>query len=190
MVRLSVDIGGTFTDVVLERDGRIVSFKTLTTPDAPEIGALTGINELLKTHAVSIDTVHNVVHGTTLATNALIERRGARTAFITTEGFRDILEMGYEKRFDQYDVNLRLPEPLVPRERRLTLGERLDANGRVLRAPEQHDIDALAAQLQNMKVEAVAVGLIHAYANPEHERAVAERLSMCLGNRVTVCRSA
>ena len=127
MTRLAIDIGGTFTDVVLEREGAIHSHKLLTTPAAPEEAALEGSAFLVSELGLSFADVRTVIHGTTLATNALIERRGAKTAFITTEGFRDILEMAYEKRFEQYDTDLQLPQALVPRELRFTLRERIAA---------------------------------------------------------------
>ena len=129
-VRLAVDIGGTFTDVVLETGCRLFTTKVLTTPDAPEVGAVTGIGKILERSGMSADGVTLLIHGTTLATNAILERKGACTALITTEGFRDVLEIGYESRYDQYDIMIEKPEPLVPRTRRLTVAERVDAHGR------------------------------------------------------------
>ena len=111
--RLAADIGGTFTDVVLEHGGRRHSAKVLTTPRAPEAGMLDGIARVLAAAALRPADVGVLVHGTTLATNALIERKGARTALVTTAGFRDVLEMGYEKRYEHYDLNLELPPPLL-----------------------------------------------------------------------------
>ncbi|MBN7760344.1 hydantoinase/oxoprolinase family protein [Nitratireductor aquibiodomus] len=189
MTRLAIDIGGTFTDVVLEREGAIHSHKLLTTPAAPEEAALEGSAFLVSELGLSFADVRTVIHGTTLATNALIERRGAKTAFITTEGFRDILEMAYEKRFEQYDTDLQLPQALVPRELRFTLRERIAADGRVLAAPDREDVRALAARLCDEGVEAVAVGFLHATVNPAHEKLVHDWLREDLPAKVTICLS-
>ncbi|MEM6905893.1 MAG: hydantoinase/oxoprolinase N-terminal domain-containing protein, partial [Pseudomonadota bacterium] len=117
-VRLGVDIGGTFTDLVLEEGGRLHSIKVLTTYAAPEEAILDGIAQVSAKAGISPGAIEQIIHGTTLATNALIERRGAKTALITTEGFRDVIEMRTESRFEQYDLNLVMPEPLLPRQRR------------------------------------------------------------------------
>ena len=124
-MKLAVDIGGTFTDVVLEGTGTVARTKVLTTPDAPERGVFDGIDRLLEETGTRPAEVQLVIHGTTLATNALIERKGARTALITTEGFRDSLEIAHEHRFEQYDIYMERPEPLVPRDLRLTVTERV-----------------------------------------------------------------
>src|SRR5947199_7988570 len=129
--RLAADIGGTFTDVVLESVAGRDTAKVLTTP-APEVGVLEGVRRVLAAAGLPPSEVSVCVHGTTLATNALIERKGARTAFVTTEGFRDVLEMGFEKRYEHYDLNLELPPPLVPRELRFPVAERMKADGSVL----------------------------------------------------------
>jgi len=190
MVKISIDIGGTFTDVVAETSAGLSSVKVLTTPQSPDHGALDGVARLLsdlgKTHA----DIRSVTHGTTLATNALIERRGAKTAFVTTDGFRDVLEMRYEKRFEQYDLNIEMPTPLVDRPLRLGLKERILADGSVLHAPQDAEIDALAAKLKSENVEAVAIGFLHSYLNPNHEIYVAERLQQTLGPEICICKSA
>ena len=129
--RLAADIGGTFTDVVLEHGGRRHSAKVLTTPRAPETGMLAGIAQVLAAARLAPGDIGVLVHGTTLATNALIERKGARTALLTTEGFRDVLEMGYEKRYEHYDLDLELPAPLVPRGLRFAVTERITAKGKI-----------------------------------------------------------
>ena len=129
--RLAADIGGTFTDVVLEHAGRRHSAKVLTTPRAPEEGMLAGIAQALAAAGLQPGDVGVLIHGTTLATNALIERKGAKTALLTTAGFRDVLEMGYEKRYEHYDLDLELPAPLVPRELRFPVEERITAKGEV-----------------------------------------------------------
>lgn len=189
MNRLAVDIGGTFTDVVLDQGGALRAHKVLTTPDAPERGAMSGVTEILAQAGLGLGDVAMVVHGTTLATNALIERRGARTVLVTTDGFRDILEMGYERRFDQYDLNLRLPDPLVPRDLRLTLRERMNAAGASLRTPTDADIAETVAQVTAARPDAVAIGLLHAYANPAHEARLAAALAAHLPDTVTICQS-
>src|SRR5512135_1532160 len=129
--RLAADIGGTFTDVVLEHGGRRHSAKVLTTPRAPEEGMLQAISRVLADAALPASQVGVLIHGTTLATNALIERKGACTALVTTAGFRDVLEMGYEKRYEHYDLQLELPAPLVPRALRFPVEERITARGEI-----------------------------------------------------------
>ncbi|MBI1778423.1 MAG: hydantoinase/oxoprolinase family protein [Proteobacteria bacterium] len=187
--RLAVDIGGTFTDVVLEGPKGRVTTKVLTTPAAPELGVIDGIEAVLRAAALAPEAIDLFIHGTTLATNALIERKGAKTAFITTAGIRDILEMGYEKRFEQYDVYMDRPAPLVERELRIGVGERVTARGRVLRPLDEEDVRQAALQINESGAEAVAVGLIHAYAYPEHERRVRELLAGLLPKSVTICLS-
>ncbi|WP_158742129.1 hydantoinase/oxoprolinase family protein [Acidisphaera sp. L21] len=168
--RLAVDIGGTFTDLALERDGRRFTAKTLTTSDAPEKGVLTGVAAILADAGLAPGDVSILVHGTTLATNAVIERKGAVTALITTAGFRDVLAMGNESRYDQYDLQIRLPEPLVPRHLRLPVPERVDANGRVLLPLDEEAVRALIPTLHEHKVTSVAVGFLHSFTNGAHER--------------------
>ncbi len=190
MNRIAVDIGGTFTDVVLDRGERLESTKVLTTPQAPEIGALAGIEVILAAAGdVGFSDLDSIIHGTTLATNALIERKGARLAFVTTEGFRDVLEMAHERRFDQYDLNIQLPEPLVARDMRFCVDERTDVNGRVLKPLTADAMAQLADRLTGLQVDAVAIGLLHAYANPAHERKLAAFLADRLGPGVTICLS-
>jgi N-methylhydantoinase A len=179
-IRLGVDIGGTFTDVALELGERRFTVKTLTTTAAPEKGVLAALGSVTAEAGISPDQVGLIIHGTTLATNALIERKGARTALLTTEGFRDVVEIRHENRFEQYDVNIDLPPPLVPRRRRLPIRERIDAQGEVLVALDgasvRRAIDALAEQ----QVEAVAVGFLHSFTNPEHERVVGDAIARAL----------
>ena len=163
--RLAADIGGTFTDVVLEHAGRRHSAKVLTTPRAPEAGMLEGIAKVLAAAALAPGDVGVLVHGTTLATNALIERKGARTAFVTTAGFRDVLEMGYEKRYEHYDLNLELPPPLVPRELRFPVAERMTAKGKIETPFDLKGFGHLIGKIKSANVEAVAVGFLHSYVN-------------------------
>ncbi|HEX5612981.1 MAG TPA: hydantoinase/oxoprolinase family protein [Burkholderiales bacterium] len=186
--RLAADIGGTFTDVVLEtREGRFTT-KVLTTP-SPEAGVMEGIRRVLAEAKCKPGDVQSFIHGTTLATNALIERKGARTALVTTEGMRDILEMGYEKRFEQYDVYMERPAPLVPRPLRFTVAERLDGRGRVLQPLDENAVRAVGERLRAERVQAVAIGFLHAYAWPQHEQRAAAILREMLPAEVTICVS-
>ena len=169
-IRLAADIGGTFTDVVLDAGGQRRTRKVLTTPAAPEDGVLEGISLVLGDAGLQFSDIDVFVHGTTLATNAIIERRGAKTALIATEGFRDILEIGTESRYDQYDLKLEKPQPLVPRSLRFTVPERMDARGRVQLALDEAALDRLVAQLAAEGVQSVAIAFLHAYANPAHEQ--------------------
>ena len=178
--RLAVDIGGTFTDLAIEFDGRRSTAKVLTTPAAPEQGVMAGVRAILRSAGLAPSDIAIVIHGTTLATNALIERKGARTALVTTEGFRDVLAMGNESRYDQYDLNIVLPEPLVPRYLRLPVPERLDNEGRVLKPLDEAAVRALVPVLRREAVESIAVGFLHAFVNPEHERRAARILAEAL----------
>ena len=130
-IRMGVDIGGTFTDVVLEKGGEQFSTKVLTTYAAPENAIIDGMHQVCAKAGVDPSAIEQIIHGTTLATNALIERRGAKTALITTEGFRDVIEMRTESRFEQYDLNLNLPDPLLPRQMRFTVPGRVNAKPKV-----------------------------------------------------------
>jgi N-methylhydantoinase A len=176
-IRLGADIGGTFTDVVLDLDGKVYSAKVLTTYAAPEQAILDGIAIVSSEAGVAPSDLDIVIHGTTLATNALIERRGARTAFVTTEGFRDVIEMRSESRFEQYDLDLRLPAPLVPRECRFPIGGRIGARGQELQPLDTAALENLAERLRGERFESVAIGFIHAYMNPAHERRAREILA-------------
>lgn len=180
MARMGVDIGGTFTDIVLEFGTVRHTAKVLTTPQAPEQAFLEGVAQVLAQASLRPADVDLLVHGTTLATNALIERKGAKTALITTRGFRDTLEMGTESRYEQYDLDIDLPAPLVPRDLRFTLNERIDAQGKVLVALDEDEVRRLAADLQAREVQSVAVGLISSYANPVHEKRTGELLQALL----------
>jgi len=172
-VRVAVDIGGTFTDVVLERgDGRFTR-KVLTTPRRPEEAVLDGVRRILEDAKLHVSDIDVFVHGTTLATNAIIERRGARTALIATDGFRDVLEIGTESRYDQYDLSIEKPTPLVPRALRFTVPERVDVHGQVRLPLDEAAITALAPALRAEGVESVAFAFLHSYANPDHEQRAA-----------------
>ena len=175
--RLGVDIGGTFTDVVLETPKGRFSTKVLTTYAAPEDAIIEGMQRVIAKAGIAAKDIGQIIHGTTLATNALIERRGAKTALITTEGFRDVIEMRTESRFEQYDLNLVLPEPLLPRNRRYVIRERVDAHGNILISPDRDEIEALAERLARGAYESIAIGLLHAYADDSHERMIAAVLA-------------
>ena len=174
--RLAADIGGTFTDVVLQAGGRQWTSKVLTTPRAPEEGVIEAMQVILAEAALVAGDLDLFILGTTLATNALIERKGAKTALITTAGFRDVVEIGWEHRFAQYDIFLEKPAPLVPRNLRLGVPERINAQGEVLLKLDEAAVIEVAAQLQREGVESVAVGFLQSYVNPLHERRVRELL--------------
>jgi len=175
--RLGVDIGGTFTDVVLEKDDELFSTKVLTTYSAPEEAIIEGLRQVCDKANTEPSQIDQIVHGTTLATNALIERRGAKTALITTQGFRDVIEMRTESRFEQYDLNLNLPEPLLPRQMRFTVEERVDANGEILVPLKREEVETVAQAIEEAGFESVAVGLLHSYLNPAHEELIRQVLA-------------
>ena len=175
-VRIGIDIGGTFTDVVLEQGTNRYTAKTLTTTTAPERAVLHALRDVL-TEAKSVPAdVGLIIHGTTLATNALIERKGAPTALITTQGFRDVVEMGTESRFEQYDLNIVKPRPLIARRLRFPVPERLSATGDVLLPLDTDAVDALVPVLLATGIKSLAIGFMHSFVNPAHELATAERL--------------
>ncbi|WP_039019855.1 hydantoinase/oxoprolinase family protein [Halocynthiibacter namhaensis] len=176
-IRLGADIGGTFTDVALDLRGQIFSAKVLTNYAAPEQAILDGIQIVTAQAGIGFSDLGIVIHGTTLATNALIERRGAKTALVTTQGFRDVIEMRTENRFDQYDLNLKLPLPLIPREHRFSVAGRLDAQGHELLALDETRLETLADEIRAQGFEAVAIGFIHSYQNPMHEERAREILA-------------
>mgnify|MGYP006421376529 FL=1 len=180
--RLAVDIGGTFTDVVLEHDGGQERLKLLTTPAAPESAVLEGIDTILQRSGVKASDVTLVIHGTTLATNALIERKGAHTALITTDGFRDSIEIAYEHRFEQYDLYMERPQPLIARDWRFSVPERIAADGSVLLELDEAALRDLADKLAKTDIEAVAVCFLHSYVNPDHELRAGEILAELLPN--------
>ena len=169
--RIGVDVGGTFTDVALERaDGSFTSTKVLTTHERPEEGILAGIASVAGREGVAMDEIAQIIHGTTLATNALIERRGAKTALVTTSGFRDVIETRTESRFEQYDLNIVLPAPLIERKDRFTVPERISASGDVLLPFDEGAAREVVDRLVDGGYASVAVGFMHSYRNPGHER--------------------
>ena len=169
---LGLDIGGTFTDIVVYDQGGAVSYshKELTTPDAPHRGVVTGIQRLFETEKLAYRDVTRMVHATTLFTNALIERKGANTGLITTEGFRDTLEMRREHKYELYDLFIELPEPLVPRRWRLEVPERMGPDGKIELALDEAALIERARELVARGVQSLAIAFLHAYANPAHER--------------------
>jgi len=185
--RLAVDIGGTFTDVVLDSGGDRWTRKVLTTPARPEAAVVDGMRLVLADAGRHISDIDVFVHGTTLATNAIIERRGAVTALIATDGFRDVLDIATESRYDQYDLSIEKPKPLVARALRFTVPERMDVHGGVRLALDEEAVLALVPQLQARGVESVALAFLHSYANPEHERRAGEILKAALPDmRITL----
>lgn len=184
--RVAVDIGGTFTDSVLvdANNHILASAKTPTTPTNPTLGALAGVEHLLADQQLQMSQIIGFIHGTTLATNALIERRGAVVASITTAGFRDILEIGYERRYSQYDIDIDKPDLIVSRQHSFTISERVDAAGKVLQPLNTDAIDELAAKLQLADIDAVAICFLHAYANPSHEQQMRRELQQRLPDLV------
>ena len=179
-VRLGVDIGGTFTDVVLEKGGEQFSTKVLTTYIAPENAIIDGMQQVCAKAGVQASEIEQIIHGTTLATNALIERNGAKTALITTQGFRDVIEMRTESRFEQYDLNLSLPEPLLPRQQRYTVNERISAQGEVYQSLDRNDVIEVVQKIKQAGYESVAIGLLHSYLNDAHEQMIREVLEQVI----------
>ena len=171
---LSVDIGGTFTDFSLLNlsTGEVSVHKVLTDPERPDQALMRGALELLDGAGVTFGQVQVLVHSTTLVTNGIIERRGSKTALLTTKGFRDILEMGREQIYDMYDLKAQYPEPLVPRYLRREVSERTSRDGDVFAAPDEAEVSSLVAELVEAGVESVAVSFLHSYKNPDNERKV------------------
>ena len=176
--RIGFDIGGTFTDFVLldAVSGRIRIHKCLTTPKDPSAGALEGLDELLRAAGLTFPQIGQLIHGTTLVTNAIIERAGATLALLTTRGFRDALEMGIEQRYDIYDLFLQFPEPLAPRDLRREIDERTTRDGVIITPIDLDQVRREVADLVTRGVEALAVCFLHSYKNPAHERAVKDLL--------------
>src|SRR3954453_8227760 len=187
IARLAVDIGGTFTDVGSAAGGEHSPPKVRPPPRAPEEAVVAGTRIVLRQAGLAFADLALFVHGTTLATNAIIERKGASTALIATEGFRDVIEIADESRYDQYDIFIDKPRPLVPRRLRFTVPERVDVNGAVRLPLDEAAVRAVAAELRRDGIESVAVAFLHAYVNGEHEARVREILGEeCPGLRVTL----
>ncbi len=177
--RIGVDVGGTFTDFVLrdEKTGRVAVHKTPSTPADPSEAVRNGLPALLERAGAGTTEVGHFLHATTVATNAIIQRRGAKTALITTRGFRDVLILGRQKRYETYDLHMQKPDPLIPREQIFEVRERVSFEGEVLEPLDPEDLEAVIGRIAEGGFQAVAVALLHAYANPAHERAVAAALA-------------
>ena len=176
--RLGIDIGGTFTDfAVVEQDtGAVQVEKMLTSAKAPEKTVLKGVDRLGDNISDKLTQTSEVIHATTLITNVILERKGAKTALLTTSGFRDILELAREVRYDIFDMFIRLPEPMVPRHLRLGVTERLLADGKVFEPLNEDEVREAARIFRNLNIEAVAVAFLHSYRDGKHEKRAAEIL--------------
>ena len=168
-MRLAIDIGGTFTDIVLENQNNLITKKVLTSIANPEVAVIEGVSELLDENNITSSEIKMIIHGTTLATNAVIERKGAKTCFITTEGFRDVLDIGYESRFDQYDILIEKTMSLVPRKHRFVIKERTDVNGTILEPINTETFSNLVQKIKEEGFKSVGIGFLHSYANSENE---------------------
>lgn len=177
-MKLGIDIGGTFTDLVLlDEKAKLLRYgKTLTTYPDPIPGILTGISSLLKEHQINFDQIHTLIHGTTWVTNAVIERKGAKTALLTNKGFEDILEIGREIRYDIYDLSIDIPPPLIPRNLRWGISGRIDKNGNILEELSQKELELICLKLKNQDIQSVAVCLLHSFCNNNHEKQVGDFL--------------
>lgn len=171
-LRIGVDIGGTFTDIVTLQDGTVQVSKTPSTPDAPEQGVLDGLTNARERDGWTFESIEFLGHGTTVATNAVLEETWADTALLTTAGFRDVLEIGRQTRPDIYDFRAEKPTPIVERDRRFEVTERLDERGAVLTDLDEESVRAVAKKLQNTDIDSVAISLLYAFENADHERRV------------------
>src|SRR6187401_2848804 len=193
MYTIGVDVGGTYTDIVAtDESGRTIFAKSPSTPADQSLGVMAGLDELARrlnvTRAKMLASTDRLVHGTTVATNALLERKGAKVALITTKGHRDVIEMREGLKPDRYDLRSPPPEPLVPRELRFGVRERLKANGEVLIPLDHASLDEAIAGIRKSGATSVAVCFLHSYLNPAHELAAVVRLAKELPD-VTVSRS-
>ena len=175
-MRLAIDIGGTFTDIVLEDETNLLTKKVLTSSSEPEVAVIQGVVELLQENKINASDIKMIIHGTTLATNAVIEKKGAKTCFVTTEGFRDVLDIGYESRFDQYDILIEKTMSLVPRKHRYVIEERTDINGNIIKPINTQKFQSLVDIIKNEKFESIGIGFLHSYANSKNENELKEFL--------------
>ncbi|HIF19094.1 MAG TPA: hydantoinase/oxoprolinase family protein [Gammaproteobacteria bacterium] len=176
--RLGVDIGGTFTDLVMVdlHNGMLFDEKVLTTPDDPSLGVIKGVKKILETNNIPASKLKHIIHGTTLVANAIIQRRGSKVALITSLGFRDIQEIGTESRYDTYDLFMKMPAPLVTRRWRFEVPERIGPDGQVISLLDESKVVDVARAIASSDIDAVAVSLLHSYKNPNHERRIREIL--------------
>jgi N-methylhydantoinase A len=187
--RIGVDIGGTFTDLVLvDSQGKLANEKVLTTPQDPSEGVLTGVDLILNNNGLKAVDVENVIHGTTLVANALIERKGVKTALVTTAGLRDVLEIAREWRYDIYDLFLTPVEPLVPRALRFEVTERVGFDGAIIQKVDTDEVRSVAQQIATTGAEAVAICFLHSFTNPDHEQQAKAILQSLLPD-LTICVS-
>ena len=177
--RVGVDVGGTFTDIVLveETSGEILTAKVATVPKDPSQGCINGIDKALKSYGLDPDQLSFIVHGTTIATNTIIEGKGAKAGLITSEGFRDVLEIAYQTRPQLYDLFFERPKPLIPRYLCLGVPERIGPGGEVLTPLDEDAVREAARYLRRENVEAIAVAFLHSYGFPDHERRAGEVLA-------------
>ena len=169
-MRLAIDIGGTFTDIVLEKKHNIFTKKVLTSATKPELAVINGVLELLEELKIKPFEIKIIIHGTTLATNAIIERKGAKCCFITTKGFRDVLDIGYESRFDQYDLLLDKTLSIIPRRDRFVVSERTNVDGKILNPLNLNEINPLIKKIKEGKFKSIGIGFLHSYANSKNEK--------------------
>jgi N-methylhydantoinase A len=178
-MKLGIDIGGTFTDLVLlnEADHKIYFGKTLTTYPDPTLGIITGIHEITEKNSLAIADIKSIVHGTTLVTNAIIERKGAKTGLLTTKGFEDVLEIGREMRYDIYDIFITMPKPLIPSVLRVGIDERMNNSGQIIKSLDVVHVREKIRFLVSKGVKSIAVSYLHSYANAQHEQITGQILS-------------
>ena len=191
--RIGVDIGGTFTDIVAVREnsGEKFNGKVLTTPMNPSEGVLQGVSEIIKKHNINPENCR-IIHGTTLVANALIERKGVETALLTTEGFKDVLEIGREWRYDLFSLDLEMPNPIVPRHLRFEIKERLDYKGDILVSLDQNELILIAKKLAKLNIRTLAIVFMHSFKNSIHEELAknifnkyAPNINLCLSSSVS-----
>ena len=182
---LGIDIGGTFVDIALAIDGGLTIAKFPSTPSAPDGGVFRGLSELISAGTLTPGVVGRISHGSTIVTNALLEGRWARTALVTTAGFRDVLEIGRQNRSSLYDLSIERPEQIVPRDLRFEVHERIDARGEIVTPLDAREVEALASRLRAAGVETIAVAFLFSYLNPDHERRVKDILAEAVGVPVT-----
>ncbi|HHR85673.1 MAG TPA: hydantoinase/oxoprolinase family protein, partial [Candidatus Acetothermia bacterium] len=183
---LGIDIGGTFTDIVVSDAGHVRLFKIPSTPQKPAVGVISALSNLIEREVIIPDRVGEIRHGSTVATNALLEGKWARTALVTTRGFRDVLEIGRQNRPKLYDLFFERPAPIVARDQRFEVTERLDYCGKVIKPLVTDDVERLIPLLREQSVETVAVVFLFSYLDPTHERAVQDVISSALGVPVTI----
>src|SRR5437588_4020126 len=174
-IRVGVDTGGTFTDFVYESDGHLRIFKLPSTPSDPSAAIIAGLQRIV---ALAGSSMHDleIVHGTTVGTNALLQRKGARTALVTTRGFEDVLVIGRQARPELYNLNAIKPPPLVPDKLRFGISERVSSTGAVLESLSDDAIDGIVKKLESARVDSVAISLLFSFVRPEHEQRIANRL--------------